>query len=206
MLKAFYTSATGMRAQELLIDNTANNLANVNTTAFKKSHLEFADLMYDSPKLPGAPTSNGQTSPIGLQIGTGVRAVGTTSVFSQGTPQVSEVETHMAINGEGFFKVTMPDGTFAFTRDGSFGRNSDGLLVNGDGRPLDPNITIPPTAKDVQVSKTGEISFKIGDTTQVAGIVELYRFANQAGLQQLGGNLYRATDASRCRNLWNART
>ena len=101
MLKSFFTSATGMRAQETLIDNTANNLANVNTTGFKRSHVEFADLMYDVSKQPGAPTSDGQASPIGLQIGNGVRAVGTTNVFTQGVPIKTGVETHMSIDGDG---------------------------------------------------------------------------------------------------------
>ena len=149
MLKAFFTSATGMRAQELLIDNTANNLANVNTNGFERSHMEFADLIYDIAKSPGAPTSQGQNAPIGLQIGNGVRPIGTTNVFTQGVPLETGVETHMAIEGEGFFKVTMSDGSAAFTRDGSFLRNAEGLLVNGDGRVLDPNITIPQTAEQI---------------------------------------------------------
>ena len=197
MLKAFFTSATGMRAQEMLIDNTANNLANVNTNGFKKNHLEFADLIYDIEKQPGAPTSQGQSSPIGLQIGNGVRPVGTTTVFTQGTPQQSSTKTHMAIEGEGFFKVTLPSGVPAYTRDGSFQRNADGLLVNGDGRPLEPNITIPSTAKDVDISATGDVTY-VDETGvgQIAGNVELYRFANPAGLRQLGGNLFGATEAS----------
>ncbi len=196
MLKAFFTSATGMRAQELLIDNTANNLANVNTTGFKRSHVEFADLIYDVAKSPGAPTSQGQTSPIGLQIGNGVRAVGTTSVFTQGAPIETGIDTHMAIEGDGFFKVTMPDGSFGYTRDGSFKPNAEGLLVNGSGRTLDPSITIPNTAGAVTISETGDVSYQEGLTQTIAGTIELYRFANPAGLRQLGGNLYAQTEAS----------
>ncbi len=196
MLKAFFTSATGMRAQELLIDNTANNLANVNTTGFKRSHIEFADLIYDVSSQPGAPTSEGQTSPIGTQIGNGVRAVGTTSVFTQGVPIETGISTHVSIEGDGFFKVTMPDGNPGYTRDGSFVRNGDGLLVNGDGRPLDPNITIPNTAEEILISATGEVSYLENGNVSSAGQIEVFRFSNPAGLKQQGGNIYLPTDAS----------
>lgn len=196
MLKAFYSSATGMRAQELLIDNTANNLANVNTTGFKRSHMEFADLMYDASKLPGAPTSEGQTSPIGLQIGNGVRPIGTTNVFTQGVPIETGISTHLSIEGDGFFKVTMPDGSFGYTRDGSFVRDATGLLVNGDGRPVEPNITIPETAEEVTISGTGQVSFLENGTINAAGNIDLIRFSNPAGLRQRGGNIYQLTEAS----------
>lgn len=196
MLKAFFTSATGMRAQELLIDNTANNLANVNTNGFKRNHVEFADLIYDVSKQPGAQTSQGQSSPIGLQIGNGVRPVGTTTIFTQGPSQTSGSPTHMAIEGEGFFKVTMPDGSAAYTRDGSFQRNSEGLLVNGDGRPLDPNITIPPTAQSVDITDTGDVNYLEDGILTNVGQVALHRFANPSGLRQLGGNLFAQTEAS----------
>lgn len=196
MLKAFFTSATGMRAQELLIDNTANNLANVNTTGFKRSHLEFADLLYDISKRPGAPTSQGQTSPIGLQIGNGVRAVGSTTLWTQGTSIQTNEQTHMAIEGEGFFKVIMPDGTFAYTRDGSFHKDANGLLVNGDGRPLEPNITVPQDAQRVSISQTGEVEVVQNGVPSIIGTIQLARFSNPAGMEQIGGNLLRGTTAS----------
>lgn len=196
MLKAFFTSATGMRAQELLIDNTANNLANVNTTAFKRSHMEFADLIYDSSKLPGAPTAQGRNSPIGLQIGNGVRPVGTTNVFTQAAPIETGVETHMAIEGDGFFKVTMPDGSAGYTRDGSFLPDANGLLVNGDGLALDPNISIPSTAEQISISAEGNVSYLENGTINSAGTINLVRFSNPAGLRQLGGNVYQLTEAS----------
>ncbi len=196
MLKAFFTSATGMRAQELLIDNTANNLANVNTTGFKRSHLEFADLLYDISKRPGAPTSEGQTSPIGLQIGNGVRAVGSTTLWTQGTSIQTNQQTHMAIEGEGFFKVVMPDGTFAYTRDGSFHTDANGLLVNGDGRPLEPNITVPQDAQRVSISQTGEVEVVQNGNPSIIGTIQLARFSNPAGMEQIGGNLLRSTTAS----------
>lgn len=196
MLKAFFTSATGMRAQELLIDNTANNIANVNTTGYKRSHMEFADLIYDVSRQPGAPTSEGQTAPIGLQIGNGVRPVGTTNVFTQGAPIETGTPTHMAIEGDGFFRVTMPNGTPGYTRDGTFLPDATGQLVNGDGRILDPAITIPDTAEQVSISSTGEVSFLENGVLSAAGTIELYRFSNPAGLRHLGGNMFAATDAS----------
>lgn len=196
MLKAFFTSATGMRAQELLIDNTANNLANVNTTGYKRSHIEFADLLYDVSKQPGAPTSEGQTSPIGMQIGNGVRAVGTTSLFTQGSIQETGEQTHMAIEGEGFFKVSMPDGSFAYSRDGSFHLNADGRLVNGDGRLLEPQITIPQDSQKLSISQSGEVAVTVGNVTSPLATIQLSRFANPAGLELLGGNLLRETGAS----------
>ena len=137
MLKAFYASATGMRAQELMIDNTANNLANVNTTGFKRKHINFADLLYDTTQPPGATTLNAGFKPIGLQIGSGVRAVGTTSLFSQGTPTETGISTHMAIEGDGFFRVIQGN-QIAYTRDGSFTTNDQGQLVTAEGFFLDP--------------------------------------------------------------------
>jgi flagellar basal-body rod protein FlgG len=182
MLKAFFTSATGMRAQELLIDNTANNLANVNTTGFKRSHVEFADLMYDVSKQPGAPTADGQVAP--------------TNVFTQGVPTEDGIETHMSIDGDGFFKVTLPGGNVGYTRDGSFSLDGQGQLVNADGRLLDPAITIPNTATKINISKTGEVSWLDNGELVPGPTIQLFRFANPAGLRQAGGNIYLATEAS----------
>lgn len=197
MLKAFFTSATGMRAQELLIDNTANNLANVNTTGFKKSHLEFSDLLYDVSKAPGAPIGDGQLAPIGLQIGNGVRAAGTTNVFTQGAPIEDGIDTHMAIEGDGFFKVQNVSGNLTgYTRDGSFTRNVDGLLVNSAGLQLEPAITIPATAEEVTISQSGMVSVMENGQPYQVGQIKLYRFANPTGLRQNGGNLFLATEAS----------
>ncbi|QDT10255.1 flagellar basal-body rod protein FlgG [Planctomycetes bacterium K23_9] len=195
MLKAFYSSATGMRAQELLIDNTANNLANVNTTGFKKKHINFADLIYDTSTPPGAASANGQIKPIGLQIGTGVRAVGTTSIFSQGSPQETGIDTHMAIEGDGFFKVQKGD-TVAYTRDGTFTTNDQGQVVNSDGYLLDPQITIPPTATDISISPNGVVSYRQNGVSTTGASIQLSRFANPAGLQNLGSNLFAETAAS----------
>ncbi|MGB7346366.1 MAG: flagellar basal-body rod protein FlgG [Pirellulaceae bacterium] len=200
MLKAFYSSATGMRAQELLIDNTANNLANVNTTGFKKKHINFADLIYDTSTPPGATTASGQVKPIGLQIGTGVRAAGTTSIFSQGSPQETGVDTHMAIEGDGFFKVQKGN-SIAYTRDGTFVTNDVGQIVSSDGYLLDPQVTIPPTATDISISSNGIVSYRLNGTSTPGPSIQLARFANPAGLQNLGGNLYAETAASGAESL-----
>lgn len=195
MLKAFFSSATGMRAQELLIDNTANNLANVNTTGFKAKKMNFADLIYDSISRPGATAGNGLVRPIGLEIGSGVRAVGTTSIYSQGTPTETEIATHMAIEGEGFFRV-LRGNQIAFTRDGTFTRNDQGQLVTGDGYLLDPAITIPQNATNIFVSQQGQISYLLDGTPTEGGQIQLSRFANPEGLQSIGNNLLLETQAS----------
>ena len=202
MLKAFYSSATGMRAQELLIDNTANNLANVNTTGFKKKHINFADLLYDVSTPPGAAAGGGQIKPIGLQIGSGVRAMGTTSIFSQGTPTETGIDTHMAIEGDGFFKV-LRGNTTAYTRDGSFVTDDQGQIVTSDGFLLDPQVTIPIGATDIAISSTGIVSYRQNGTQTTGPTIQLARFANPAGLQNLGSNLYGVTDASGAEILGN---
>lgn len=195
MLKAFYSSATGMRAQELLIDNTANNLANVNTTGFKKKHINFADLIYDTNAAPGAAAADGNLTPIGLQIGSGVRAVGTTSIFSQGTPQETGIATHMAIEGDGFFKV-LKDNLPAYTRDGTFVTNQLGQIVSSDGFLLDPQITIPAEATNLSISPSGTVSYSIAGVQTIGPSIQIARFANPAGLLNLGSNLFAESAAS----------
>ncbi|NND99002.1 MAG: flagellar basal-body rod protein FlgG [Pirellulaceae bacterium] len=202
MLKAFYSSATGMRAQELLIDNTANNLANVNTTGFKKKHINFADLIYDTSTPPGAAADDGQTKPIGLQIGSGVRAVGTTSIFSQGSPTETGIDTHMAIEGDGFFKVQKGN-TAAYSRDGSFSTNSQGQIVNSDGYFLDPQVSIPADATNLSISAGGVVSYQVNGVSTTGPTIQLARFANPAGLQNLGSNLFAETAASGTETLGN---
>ncbi len=195
MLKAFFSSATGMRAQELLIDNTANNLANVNTTGFKKKHISFADLLYDVHTPPGAAAANGTVKPIGLEIGSGVRPVGTTSIFKQGTPTETGIKTHLAIEGEGFFKITQGD-QIAYTRDGSFHTNELGQIVNGEGYFLDPQVTVPQEATDLSISPLGVVSYSIAGASTIGPTIQLVRFANPAGLMNLGGNMYAESAAS----------
>lgn len=196
MLKAFFTSATGMRAQEVLIDNTSNNLANVNTVGFKRSILDFADLLYSTSRPPGALVDDGQTVPVGVQIGNGVRTDGTTKVFRQGVEVETGVNTDMAIEGEGFFKVSTPNGDFRYTRDGSFRIDGLGRFVNGDGLLLEPAITIPPNVTDLSISPTGQVSYNQNGQIATAGEIQVFRFINPAGLSSEGGNLYAATEAS----------
>ena len=196
MLRAFYSSATGMRAQELLIDNTANNLANVNTTGFKRSHISFADLLYDTQRSPGAASAGGLISPIGLQIGNGTRAVGTTKVNTQGVTTEDNIDSHIAIEGDGLFKVVLPNGETRYTRDGTFNLNEQRQLVNSDGFLLEPNITIPQEALTYSISTSGVVSYSLNGTTTNAGQIQLVRFPNTAGLEAAGNNLFKATQAS----------
>ena len=195
MLKAFFTSATGMRAQEMMIDNTANNLANVNTTGFKRKHLHFADLIYDVSKEPGTATSQNENTPVGIQIGNGVQAVGTTSNHSDGATIPSAGDTHMAIRGDGYFRVLLSDGTAGYTRDGSFSPDGTGRLVNSSGHLLDPAVTVPEGAivsiDGSQISFTDAQGNALGQQQ-----IQLYRFANPDGLKQLGNNLLQASTAS----------
>jgi flagellar basal-body rod protein FlgG len=196
MLRALYTSATGMRAQELLIDNTANNLANVNTNGFKKSQLDFADLLYVTSRQAGTEIATGQPTPIGLQIGSGVRPVGTTKLFTPGVFEQTSGPTDIAIEGDGFFKVTLPNGEFRYTRDGAFHPDANGTLVNGDGYSLDGAPTISDGVTNIQIGSDGTVSgVQAGAVTQL-GQIQLLRFRNPAGLSSEGGNLYAVTPAS----------
>lgn len=198
MLRAFYSSATGMRAQEMLIDNTANNLANVNTNGFKRSQMDFADLLYATERTAGSEVAAGQTTPVGLQIGSGVRVVSTSKVFSQGSAQETGISTDLAIEGDGFFKIAMPNGDERFTRDGSFRVDANGLLVTSDGYLLDGNITIPAdvTVSNVRIGVDGTVTAVADNATSTLGTIPLYRFSNPMGLHNEGGNLYSATPGS----------
>lgn len=200
MLRALYSSATGMKAQEYVIDVTANNLANVNTAGFKKSMVDFADLMYVTGKQAGTEVATGQQSPIPFQIGSGVRAVGTTKSFSPGTFQQTGNPFDMAIEGDGFFKINMPNGDVRYTRDGSLKLDSQGRVVTADGYLLADGITIPSdTAPDqLQIGQDGTVSVNstTTSTSTTIGNIQLYRFANPAGLSSQGANLFAATSAS----------
>jgi flagellar basal-body rod protein FlgG len=198
MLRAFFSSATGMRAQELLIDNTANNLANVNTTGFKRSQLDFADLLYATQRPPGTEVAAGQQSPTGLQIGSGVRPVGTTKVFSPGVLEETGNVTDVAIEGDGFFKIQLPNGGERYTRDGAFRLDASRKLVTGDGYVLEGNITLPEGVAlgTLTIAADGTVSAVQAGISVPVGTIQLYRFPNPAGLSSEGGNLYAATSAS----------
>ncbi|MEZ6126769.1 MAG: flagellar basal-body rod protein FlgG [Planctomycetaceae bacterium] len=201
MLRALYTSASGMKAQELQIDNTANNLANVNTTGFKRSHMDFADLLYTTLKQPGTNESAGQTTPTGLQIGSGVRAVGTAKVFTPGTMEQTGSALDVAIEGDGFFKVLLPNGESRYTRAGSFRIDGTGQMVNTDGHLLADGITVQDgiNLTKISIGSDGTVTgVTEGTPTAVTqlGQIQLYRFLNPAGLSSEGSNLYAATAAS----------
>ena len=201
MLRALYSSATGMKAQEMMIDNTANNLANVNTTGFKRSRIDFADLIYTNYRAPGTAVANGQVSPTGLQIGNGVRVVATNKHFAPGTPEQTGNPLDLAIEGDGFFQVQIPNGETRYTRAGSFRLDDQGRIVNADGQLLIPNIVIP-TGIDITKITIGADGTVQGAPTgsdqapTPIGQVQIATFLNPAGLSSEGGNLYSATAAS----------
>jgi len=142
MIRALYTAATGMKAQQLYLDNVANNLANINTTGFKRSQVNFQDLLYDKKYIAGSESAQGFEIPSGIQLGGGVRPISTTKVFTQGNQQTTNRSLDIAIEGNGFFQINRPDGTIAYTRDGAFELNSKGEMVTAEGLPLSPSITI----------------------------------------------------------------
>ncbi len=199
MIRSMFTAATGMIAQQMNIDTIAHNLANVNTTGFKKSRVNFQDLLYETIKPAGSETQAGTTIPEGIQIGHGVRPSAIAKVFSPGAAIQTGNPLDMMIEGDGFFQVEMPDGTIAYTRDGSFKINQDGVIMTADGYPLSPGITIPTDAELVSIGSDGTISARVpGDNTpQTLGTLQLVRFSNSAGLDaRLGRNLLLETQAS----------
>jgi flagellar basal-body rod protein FlgG len=185
-----------MESQQLNLDVIANNLANVNTTGFKRSKIEFQDLLYDTTRSPGAEQSNGNQLPTGLQIGHGSRAVATSKVFTEGELTQTGESLDMAIQGDGFFQVTMPDGTLAYTRDGAFKTSSTGQITTSDGLSVQSGFQpIPIGTTGVTVSPDGTVTLTSA-SGQTNFQIQLVRFANPAGLQSIGRNLYIETPAS----------
>lgn len=196
MLRALYSAATGMESQQLNLDVISNNLANVNTTGYKKSNIEFQDLLYDTVRAPGADQGNGAQLPTGMSIGHGTRVVATNKVFTEGELTSTGERLDLAIQGDGFFQVTMPDGTLAYTRDGSFKTNSQGQIVTSDGLPVQNGFQpIPSGTTSVSISTSGQVTTTGANGTQTSQVT-LVRFANPAGLQAVGGNLFVETPAS----------
>ncbi len=198
MLRALRTAALGMAAQQLNVDTIANNLANVNTTGYKKSAVEFQDLLYESINSGSAEGAEGKEKPSEINIGLGNKPVATFRSYSQGTIEETTNPLDMAINGKGFFQVLMPDGSVTYTRDGAFRINSTGEMVNASGLNMYPNITLPEGIKSISISQDGVVSaLNEGDTVPVeVGQVELVNFMNPAGLKPIGGNLLAGTEAS----------
>jgi flagellar basal-body rod protein FlgG len=187
-----------MEAQQLYMDTISNNLSNVNTTAFKRSKVEFQDLMYQTLREPGIKNFEGSMAPAGIETGLGVKPSATQKIFEQGQLNKTENEMDWAVQGEGLFQVTLPDGTLAYTRDGAFKRSNDGTIVTSSGFMLYPQVTIPEHSSELTVSQDGRISVQLpGEASSTdIGQVELVRFVNASGLKSLGGNLYVQTDAS----------
>ncbi|MGE5650144.1 flagellar basal-body rod protein FlgG [Noviherbaspirillum sp. UKPF54] len=198
MIKSLWISKTGMDAQQTQMDVISNNLANVSTNGFKRSRAVFEDLLYQTMRQPGAQSSQQTQLPSGLQIGTGVRPVATERIFTQGNLQATSNNKDVAIQGAGFFQVLLPDGTTAYTRDGSFQLDNQGQLVTSSGFVVQPAITIPADAQSITIGRDGTVSVTLPGTptpTQV-GALQLATFMNPAGLESKGENLYVETAAS----------
>jgi len=198
MIRSLWIAKTGMDAQQTQLDVISNNLANVGTNGYKRQVAAFEDLLYQNVRQSGANSSQQTQLPTGLQLGTGVQLVATPRIFTQGNLQQTGNQFDMAINGNGFFQVQMPDGTTAFTRDGTFHVDSAGQLVNNSGFALTPAITIPPTAQSVTIAADGTVSVTLPGqaTAQSVGTVQLANFINPAGLESKGQNLFAETAAS----------
>lgn len=198
MINSLWISKTGMEAQQTQLDVISHNLANVSTTGFKRGTAVFEDLMYQNLRQVGANSSEQSQLPTGLQIGLGVRTVATSRSFTQGSMQQSNNQLDLAIKGNGFFQVTMPDGTTGYTRDGSFQVDAQGRLVTAAGLPVANGITVPPNATNISVSSSGAVSASVAGSTapQQIGTLALANFVNPAGLEPRGENLYVETAAS----------
>lgn len=198
MIRALFTASTGMQAQQLNLDNIAHNLANVNTTGFKRSRVDFQDLLYQTLRSAGARVAAGAEVPSGLQVGHGSRAVATQKIFIQGNFQQTENPLDLVIEGTGFFQVLLPDGTQAYSRAGAFKLDGQGRIVTSDGFTLQPVITIPPDAGNISIGTDGTVSVVPAgaQTPQQAGQIQLARFSNPGGLNAVGRNLFLPTSAS----------
>jgi flagellar basal-body rod protein FlgG len=198
-MKALYIASTGMAAQERNVEVISNNIANMRTTGYKRQRVEFQDLLYQAYRRAGSTTSDqGTQAPVGIEIGSGVKTAATPRIMSQGSVTPTEKELDVAIRGEGFFAVQLPDGRTGYTRDGSFERDSTGLLVNVDGYQVEPGITIPEDANSLSISADGIVQAYVGTDsapTQL-GQLQIYRFVNKEGLESAGENNFVETAAS----------
>jgi len=198
MIRALYSAASGMSAQQTNVDNIANNLANANTAGYKMRRAQFQDLLYQSMVQPGASSGQQTTVPAGLQLGLGTRAASNEIIFTQGNFTQTDNPLDVVIQGNGFFQIRRATGDLAYTRDGSFQLDKNGTLVTSSGDALEPQITIPPNAQSVTIAPDGTVSYlQPGQTSaQKAGQIQIAGFQNPAGLNSIGKNLYQATDAS----------
>ena len=198
-MRALSTAATGMMAMELNVQVISNNLANMTTTGYKRQRAEFQDLLYDHVSRVGTQTSaQGNMLPVGIDLGSGVKTVGTPRLMTQGTLSQTGGTLDVAIRGDGFYKIQLPDGTYAYTRDGSFQMDAQGRITTAEGNVVQPAITIPANATGLTINAQGQVSVTLpGQTTpSVLGQIGLTRFMNKAGLQPIGDNLFTETPAS----------
>jgi flagellar basal-body rod protein FlgG len=198
MIRGLYTASTGMNAQQYQLDVISNNIANVNTTGFKQDRAEFQDLMYETLNYTAGSTSDATLNPTGIDVGLGVRISGIQKSFLSGDLKETGNDLDIAIEGKGFFKVTLPDGETAYTKNGSFKLDEEGNIVNGQGYLLDPQIVLPTNITDISISSTGLITGKNPTTgaTEEFGQITIADFINPAGLNPLGGTLFQETEAS----------
>ncbi len=206
MMRSLWISKTGMEAQQTQLDAISHNLANASTNGYKRSHAVFEDLMYQNLRQAGANSSDQSTLPTGLQLGLGARVVATSRSFGQGNLQQTTNNLDVAISGQGFFEVQMPDGTTGYTRDGSFQVNAQGVLVTNNGHPVQPGITIPANTTNIAIGNDGTVSVTLAaqTTPQVVGKFAIANFVNPAGLDPKGQNIYAETAASGTPNVGTA--
>ncbi|MDA9421871.1 MULTISPECIES: flagellar basal-body rod protein FlgG [Bradyrhizobium] len=198
-MQALHTAATGMAAQELNVQVISNNIANLRTTGFKKQTAAFQDLIYEHVRRVGAQSSDqGTILPVGVDIGGGVKTVGTPRSMTQGTLSQTGNDLDLALSGEGFFKILMPDGTYQYTRDGTFQMDNQGRVVTAQGNPVQPTITIPNNASGISVSEQGQVSVTLpgSSASSIIGQIGITRFINKAGLQPVGNNQFIETPSS----------
>jgi len=197
-MRSLYTASTGMLAQQLQIDNTSNNIANVNTVGFKASRAEFADLMYQTMEYAGTGTSQITKSPTGIEVGLGVRPTAITKIFTEGNLKQTANNLDLAITGKGFFKIELPDGSESYSRNGAFKLDENGTMVNSDGYKLIPEVVVPDDATDINIGTDGIVSVIQPGQTQATqiGQITTSNFINPAGLHSLGDTLYLETEAS----------
>jgi len=196
MLRALYSAAAGMESQQMNLDVISNNLANVNTTGFKKSKIEFQELLYQITRAPGSEQGSGNQLPTGIQIGEGSRPVATARIFTSGELTQTGEQLDVAIQGDGFFEVQLPDGTRAYTRDGALKTKNDGTIVTSDGLPLQGGFQpVPAGTTNITIGSNGDVTYN-GPNGSTSFQVQLVRFTNPAGLESLGSNLFRETTAS----------
>jgi flagellar basal-body rod protein FlgG len=198
MIRALMTAASGMKVQQMQVDTIANNIANVNTTGFKKNELSFREMLYETVRNPGAPTAASQMTPTGLQIGSGAEIAGSVKTFQQGELQPTGNKLDMAINGSGFLRVRIGNGEYRYTRDGGFRKDGSNTLVTSEGYPLDPPVQIPPDAVEVIIGEDGTVNVMKSDSGLPEAVtnISMFRFANPSGLKAQGGNLFSESASS----------